>query len=138
MYSSWIFLSDSISLLVLRFLLNEHVSLKLETRGNTARLISQRYLYNVCVCGFLCACLPPFHMHARCLLAAEEEEVQPDPGQQQHDDRDGETEDEPGPEVDHLRIRVATARGWRERESLVMGGDTESMVNVKPNAPHNL
>lgn len=29
-YSSWILLSDIISLLVLRFLLSEHVSLKLE------------------------------------------------------------------------------------------------------------
>lgn len=117
MYSSWIFLSDSISLLVLRFLLNEHVSLKLDTQQHSEGDITEIPAQRMCV--FLCACVPPFRIHARCLLAAEEEEVQPDPGQQQHDDRDGETEDEPGPKVDHLRIRVATARG---RERIVIDG----------------
>lgn len=34
-YSSWILRSDIISLLVLRFLLSEHVSLKLKARAVT-------------------------------------------------------------------------------------------------------
>lgn len=39
-------------------------------------------------------------------LAAEEEEMQPQPGEDQHDERDGEAEDEPRAEVDHLRFGV--------------------------------
>lgn len=39
-------------------------------------------------------------------LAAEEEAMQPQPGEDQHDERDGEAEDEPRAEVDHLRFGV--------------------------------
>lgn len=39
-------------------------------------------------------------------LAAEEEAMQPQPGEDQHDESDGEAEDEPRAEVDHLRVGV--------------------------------
>lgn len=48
-------------------------------------------------------------------LAAEEEEVQPQPGEDQHDDCNGEAEDEPRAEVYHLCIRIAAGkRGKKE------------------------
>lgn len=99
-YSSWILLSDSISLLVLRFLLSEHVSLKLErTAERSAAGITQ---HRTAHGGWL-----PRRGHS---LAAQEEEVQPQPGEHQHDDGDGETEDEPRAEVDHLGVGVATKK----------------------------
>lgn len=36
--------------------------------------------------------------------------MEPEPGEDQHDESDGEAEDEPGAEVDHLCVRVASGR----------------------------
>lgn len=52
------------------------------------------------------------------LLAAEEEEVQPEPGEDQHDDGDGEAEDEPRAEIDHLCVWITTGKTKRCRELL--------------------
>lgn len=44
------------------------------------------------------------------LLAAEKEAVQPQPGEDQHDDGDGEAEDEPRAEVDHFCVWITTGQ----------------------------
>ena len=49
-------------------------------------------------------------------LAAQEEEVQPQPGEDQHDDGDGEAEDKPCAEIDHLSIWIPTEETKREAE----------------------
>lgn len=36
--------------------------------------------------------------------------MQPQPGEDQHDDGDGEAEDEPGAKVDHLCIRITAGK----------------------------
>lgn len=48
--------------------------------------------------------------------------MQPDPGQKEHDQGDGETEDKPGPEVDHLRLRVPAAERQEEDRSSAQRG----------------
>jgi len=42
-------------------------------------------------------------------LAAQEEPMHPEPADHQHDERDGEAEEEPGPEVHHLCRRILAA-----------------------------
>lgn len=44
-------------------------------------------------------------------LASEEEEVEPEPGEDQHDDGNGEAEDEPCAEVDNFCFWITTAGG---------------------------
>ena len=48
-------------------------------------------------------------------LAAEEEEVQPQPSEDQHDDGDREAEDEPCAKVYHLCIWISP--GWRKADT---------------------
>ena len=69
MYSSWIFLSDSISLLVLRFLLNEHVSLKLDTQQQGKVNITEIPAQRVCVCVRVPVCVSSSISHA-CMRGA--------------------------------------------------------------------
>lgn len=41
--------------------------------------------------------------------------MKPEPGEDQHDDGDGEAEDEPRAEVYHLRIWITTGKTKRDR-----------------------
>lgn len=135
-YSSWILLSDIISLLVLRFLLKEHVSLKLNTQQNvTTRSLTwhpprtppsavRRWRDDRVCNDMMCPVTNiitqwGYKLRNNHLLAAKEEEVQPQPGEHQHDDGDGEAEDEPRAEIDHLRIWI-TSRKQRNRACRVI------------------
>lgn len=143
-YSSWILFSDSISRLVLRFLLSEHVSLKLNTQQHqqlhqhhdwsaatghekqccdNLKTEGLSWAYNdkvarsgdthIIVTHEIPAQFTAKDTHS---LAAKEEEVKPQPCEDQHDDGNGEAEDEPSTKVDHLCIWITAEETQRQRE----------------------